>query len=226
MRFVILNYSNLEYVKSICDNLFKIANKRPTVINYNDDEIPNCDLIILPDEFLGLEKIIKKVSMSSAIKQVKNHIARGGAVLGINSGAEVLITARLINAEIRRFNTKSTITKKVNLKIQNKSISPFLSMYRESEVIELNSKSFEDQFILKTEPYKKFKNQELVAFNYNINNQQKIKNSTITDDNKIAAIMTENGKVLCSIPDPTILEKDEIKNDSKIFFENIIQTLS
>ena len=99
-------------------------------------------------------------------------------------------------------------------------------MYRESEVIELNSKSFEDQFILKTEPYKKFKNQELVAFNYNINNQQKIKNSTITDDNKIAAIMTENGKVLCSIPDPTILEKDEIKNDSKIFFEKIIQTLS
>ena len=67
MRFVILNYSNLEYVKSICDNLFKIANKRPTVINYNDYEIPNCDLIILPDEFLGLEKIIKKVFWLNAI---------------------------------------------------------------------------------------------------------------------------------------------------------------
>ena len=226
MRFTIINFTDPEKIKSLIDNLLTITRRRPVIVNQKESSIPNCDLIILPDEFLGLEKIIKKVSMSSAIKQVKNHIARGGAVLGINSGAEVLITARLINAEIRRFNTKSTITKKVNLKIQNKSISPFLSMYRESEVIELNSKSFEDQFILKTEPYKKFKNQELVAFNYNINNQQKIKNSTITDDNKIAAIMTENGKVLCSIPDPTILEKDEIKNDSKIFFENIIQTLS
>ena len=228
MRFTIINFTDQEKIKSLIDNLLTITRKRPVIVNQRESSIPNCDLIILPDEFrtFGEKVITERVLSSPIIKEVKNHIARGGAVLAINSGAEVLIDAKLVGAKIKRLNRHENATEIVAVEIKRNVNSPFLKMYKQKEIISLSSYSLRDYFILEPQ-YSNLINLNQVAFKYQFNKVQTEKIKIDPENTGIAGIVSENGNILCSIPDPTIFNiNNEKVNDSKLFFENVVKTLS
>jgi phosphoribosylformylglycinamidine (FGAM) synthase-like amidotransferase family enzyme len=66
-----------------------------------------------------------------------------------------------------------------------------------------------------------------VAFKYQVNQVQTEKIKVDPENTCIAGIISENGNILCSIPDPTIFNTNNEKgNDPKLFFENVVKTLS
>ena len=228
MRFTIINFTDPEKIKSLIDNLLTITRKRPAIVNQKESSIPNCDLIILPDEFrsFGGKVITERVLSSPIIKEVKNHIARGGAVLAINSGAEVLIDTKLVGAKIKRFNRHENAIESISVEIERNDNSPFLQMYKQMEIIRLSSYSLKDCFILKPQD-SNWINQSQVAFKYQVNKVQTEKLKIDPENTGIAGIVSENGNILCSIPDPTIFNiNNEKGNDPKLFFENVVKTLS
>ena len=228
MRFTIINFTDPEKIKSLIDNLLTITRKRPVIVNQKESSIPNCDLIILPDEFrsFGGKVITERVLCSPIIKEVKNHIARGGAVLAINSGAEVLIDAKLVGAKIKRFNRHENANESVAVEIERNVNSPFLKMYKQKEILRLSSYSLRDYFILEPQDSNLI-NLNLVAFKYQFNKVQTEKIKIDPENTGIAGIVSENGNILCSIPDPTIFNiNNEKGNDPKLFFENVVKTLS
>ena len=228
MRFTIINFTDPEKIKSLIDNLLTITRRRPVIVNQRESNIPNCDLIILPDEFrsFGEKVITERVLSSPIIKEVKNHIARGGAVLAINSGAEVLINAKLVGAKIKRLNRHENAKEIVAVEIERNVNSPFLKMYKQKEILRLSSYSLRDYFIL--EPQDSILiNLNLVAFKYQFNKVQTEKIKIDPGNTGIAGIVSENGNILCSIPVPTIFNiNNEKENGPKLFFENVVKTLS
>ena len=228
MRFTIINFTDPEKIKNVIDNLLIITRKKPLIVNHEEKSIPNCDLIILPDEFrTSSNKVItEKILNYPVIKELKNHIARGGSVLGINSGAEILINANLIDAKIKRFNNNSDTIRRVVVEIKKNSNSPFLKMYGEKEILNLDSYSSKDCFILESKN-SNLKNKSQIAFKYRNNNIHREPNKIDAENTGIAGIVSENGKILCSIPDPTIFNQYNVKgNDPKLFFEKVVKILS
>ena len=109
--------------------LKNITGKAPIKMWHKDTEFPNLDLIVIPGGFSFGDYLRcgALAARSPVIKNIKNHISRGGAVLGICNGFQILIEAGILPGSLIR-NKKLLFTcRDTMLEIQDTIISPFLS---------------------------------------------------------------------------------------------------
>ena len=84
--------------------LKEISGKTPIKMWHKDTEFPNLDLIVIPGGFSFGDYLRcgALAARSPVIKNIKNHIGRGGAVLGICNGFQILIEAGILPGSLIR----------------------------------------------------------------------------------------------------------------------------
>ncbi|MDC3088944.1 phosphoribosylformylglycinamidine synthase subunit PurQ [Alphaproteobacteria bacterium] len=184
--------------------LKNITGKAPIKMWHKDTEFPNLDLIVIPGGFSFGDYLRcgALAARSPVINNIKNHISRGGAVLGICNGFQILIEAGILPGSLIR-NKKLLFTcRDTMLEIQDTIISPFLSGLKKEHHLNIPVAHNEGNFFASETLLNELKNDGRIAFKY----IKEVHNDTDYNpngsSNDIAGILSKNGRVLGMMPHP------------------------
>ena len=211
---------------SNCDhdayNVLKcVLNQDVRYLWHKDSAIGDRNVIILPGgfsygDYLRCGAISR---FSNIMKDIVAHANKGGTVLGVCNGFQILCEAHLLPGALLRNQTLKFVCRDVPLTIENKR-TIFTSEYRnDSEEISLPVAHAEGNYTCNDETLRILEDNDRVVFRYKDN-----PNGSLAD---IAGIINDKGNVLGMMPHPernseSILGGD----DGKKVFESIINSFN
>ena len=163
---------------------------------HKDDALPaGTDLVAVPGGFsFGDYLRCGAIAAHSPIaRAVRDHAARGGYVLGICNGFQVLTELGLLPGALMRNSGLTFICREVGLRIAT-SASPYTSAYAAGDVITVPVAHHDGNYQIDAEGLVALKDQDRIAFTY-----AAPVNGSVED---IAGILSENRRVLGMMPHP------------------------
>jgi len=214
---------------SNCDRDISIALEKfgfsNSIVWHNETELPKSDLIVLPGGFSYGDYLRTGciASKSKVIKKVIEFANKGGLLLGICNGFQILSETGLLPGTLLKNKNLKFICKDVYLKITNNS-NNFLSKFNKN-IIELHIAHNDGNYYIENERLKKLKERNQIAFEYcdvkgNVSNESNPNGST---DN-IAGIFNEKQNILGMMPHPErMIDKYFSSNDGALFFNSLLK---
>ncbi|AGT09881.1 phosphoribosylformylglycinamidine synthase subunit PurQ [Paracoccus aminophilus] len=185
---------------SNCDRDLAVALTRAgaevTKVWHKDDSLPaGTDLVAVPGGFsFGDYLRCGAIAAHSPIaKAVREHAARGGYVIGICNGFQVLTELNLLPGALMRNAGLKFICREVGLRVET-SASDFTSGYAKGQEIRLPVAHHDGNFQIDAEGLAQLKDQDRIAFTY-----APAINGSVAD---IAGVLSENRRVLGMMPHP------------------------
>jgi phosphoribosylformylglycinamidine synthase len=153
------------------------------------------DLVVLPGGFSYGDYLRcgAMASLSPVMTAVKAHAARGGYVLGICNGFQILTESHLLPGALTRNESLHYVCKDVPLKITNAN-SPFTRAYRETRETTMPVGHGEGRYVADARTLDELEGEGRVIFRYADN-----PNGSMRD---IAGIANAGGNVLGLMPHP------------------------
>ena len=159
---------------SNCDRDMDVALKKfgfeNQMIWHNDAKIPKCDLIVLPGgfsygDYLRCGSIAGK---SKIIKSVIEFAKKGGLVLGICNGFQILTETGLLPGVLQQNKNIEFICKNVFVKINDKNNKYFKNI--DKDILELHIAHNEGNYFCSKDELKMLNDNNLIAVSYCNNN--------------------------------------------------------
>lgn len=217
----------IRFPGSNCDRDLAVAFERlagpgaAAMVWHKDTELPKgLDVVAIPGgfsfgDYLRCGAIAARSPIMSAVRA---FAARGGLVLGICNGFQVLCEAGLLPGALMRNAGLRYICRTVPLRVETTD-SPFTNAYRKGETIRIPVAHHDGNYTADEETLRRLWAEERVAFRYveNVNGS--------VDD--IAGILSENRRVLGMMPHPERAADPDLGNtDGARFFESILGHLA
>ncbi|EAH7030831.1 phosphoribosylformylglycinamidine synthase subunit PurQ [Campylobacter lari] len=166
-----------------------------TEIIWHERQDFSADLIILPGgfsygDYLRCAAIAK---LAPAMKTLKEHVQKGGYVLGICNGFQILLELGLLKGAMKHNNSLSFISKMQALQVVSNN-NAFLKNFQKNDIIELPIAHGEGNYFNSEDGIKMLEDKDMILLRY-INNP----NGSLND---IAGICDENKKVFGLMPHP------------------------
>ena len=216
---------------SNCDRDMDVALKKfgfeNQMIWHNDDKIPKCDLIVLPGgfsygDYLRCGSIAGK---SKIIKSVIEFAKKGGLVLGICNGFQILTETGLLPGVLQQNKNIEFICKNVFVKINDKNNKYFKNI--DKDILELHIAHNEGNYFCSKDELKMMNDNNLIAVSY-CNNKGEMNERTNPNGaiKNIAGIFNKEKNILGMMPHPErMIDKYLSGEDGSIFFNNLINNL-
>ena len=202
----------------------KITGKSPLKLWHKDTEAPNLDLIVIPGGFSFGDYLRcgALAARSPIIKNIKNHISRGGALLGVCNGFQILIEANILPGSLVR-NKKLLFTcRETTLEIQNSLQSPFLSSFNKGDCLNIPVAHNEGNYFAPEDQLAMLEDNGQIALRYTEGSHPGPANPNGAAHD-IAGIISENGRVMGMMPHPERAADLELNNtDGLQIFESIL----
>ncbi len=139
---------------------------------------------------------------SPAIRDVRRLIARGGLVLGICNGFQVLVEAGILPGAFQANTVQHFVCRDVHLRVE-RARSPFLQGFAEGEVLRLPIAHQEGNYRLSPEEYLRLRDEGRIAFTYCGPGGE---SADVYNPNGsyagVAGVLAEEGRVLGMMPHP------------------------
>ena len=216
---------------SNCDRDMDVALKKfgfeNKMIWHNDEKIPKCDLIVLPGgfsygDYLRCGSIAGK---SKIIKSVIEFAKKGGLVLGICNGFQILTETGLLPGVLQQNKNIEFICKNVFVKINDKNNKYFKNI--DKDILELHIAHNEGNYFCSKDELKMMNDNNLIAVSY-CNNKGEINERTNPNGaiKNIAGIFNKEKNILGMMPHPErMIDKYLSGEDGSIFFKNLLNNL-
>ena len=216
---------------SNCDRDIDVALKKFQITNqmvwHKDTELPKSDLVVLPGGFSYGDYLRTGciASKSPILSDIINHANKGGLILGICNGFQILIEAGLLPGVLLRNKKLKFLSKNVFLKVVNTE-NKFCSHYKEKSIIKLPIAHNEGNYFADTETLKYIEDNNLSAFKYSdekgvINNDSNPNGSS----NNIAGILNYTKNILGMMPHPERLIDPILSGeDGSFLFESLLNS--
>ena len=175
---------------------FREAGADVEMVWHKDDALPEgVDIVGIPGgfsygDYLRCGAI---AAQSPIVKSVKAHAERGGYVIGICNGFQVLTETGLLPGALLRNAGLKYICKTVGLRVET-SQSDFTNGYNAGDVIDIPIAHHDGNYFADAETIARLQGEDRVAFTYTDN-----PNGAQAD---IAGILSDNRRVLGMMPHP------------------------
>ena len=213
---------------SNCDRDISVALAKYNIQNqmvWHDELIlPKSDLVVLPGgfsygDYLRTGSIASK---SKIINEVIKHAKRGGLLLGICNGFQILIEIGLLPGSLLRNKELKFLSKNIYLKVTNIE-NNFCINYKVKKIIELHIAHNEGNFFANKELLEKLEDQNLIAFKYcdskGVVNENSNPNGS---SNNIAGILNPKKNILGMMPHPERLIDPLLSGeDGSLMFQSL-----
>lgn len=179
---------------------FEILGCQTEIIWHKQDEI-NADLIVLPGgfsygDYLRTAAIAK---FSPAMKAVLKHAQKGGYILGICNGFQMLCELKLLAGAMRRNENLSFISKYHHLKVIANS-NKFLSNLKVGEIVNVPLAHGEGNFYTDEDTLKSMYDNEQVLLKYCDKDGKELNPNGSVDE--IAGICDKSKRIFGLMPHP------------------------
>lgn len=180
------------------DALAKLTGKAPAMVWHKDGEIPaGTDLVMVPGGF-SYGDYLRCGAMagnSPIISQLKAHAERGGYILGVCNGFQILTETGLLPGALVRNASLHFVCRPQKLKVES-SNTAFTSAYAGGSEIVIPIAHAEGNFFADDATLDRLEGEGRVPFRYASGENP---NGAARD---IAGILSENGRVLGMMPHP------------------------
>ena len=216
---------------SNCDRDVAVALKKFQIKNqmiwHDETNLPKTDLVVLPGgfsygDYLRTGSIASK---SKIISDVIKHAKKGGLILGICNGFQILIETGLLPGALLRNKKLRFLSKNVFLKVINTD-NQFCFNYKNKDIIELPIAHNEGNYFANDELLKNLENNNLIAFKYcnKIGGIEKNSNPNGSSNN-IAGILNTKKNILGMMPHPERLIDPLLSGeDGSILFKGLLNS--
>ena len=209
--------------------LEKITGVRPHIIWHQDDDIPAVDLIALPGGF-SFGDYLRCGAMaahSPVTRKVIEHADRGGNVIGICNGFQVLTETGLLPGSLMRNESLKFVCKDVTLKVENTD-TPFTNAYASGELITIPMAHHDGNYFADEDTLKTLEDEGRVVFRYVDEAGRPSKNANPNGSrNNIAGIISRRKNILGMMPHPErLIEEAQGGTDGLGFFKSMINALN
>ncbi|WP_417624868.1 phosphoribosylformylglycinamidine synthase subunit PurQ [Paremcibacter congregatus] len=209
--------------------LEKVTGQKPHVIWHQDSDIPDVDLIALPGGFSFGDYLRcgAMAAQSPVTKKVIEHADRGGNVIGICNGFQVLTETGLLPGALMRNESLKFVCKDVKLKVENND-TPFTNAYRPGQIITTPVAHHDGNYFADDDTLKALEDEGRVVFRYVDDNGQATKAANPNGSrNNIAGIISRRKNILGMMPHPErLIEAPQGGTDGLGFFESMINALN
>ncbi|EAK0980252.1 phosphoribosylformylglycinamidine synthase subunit PurQ [Campylobacter lari] len=166
-----------------------------TEIIWHERQDFSADLIVLPGgfsygDYLRCAAIAK---LAPAMKTLKEHAQKGGYVLGICNGFQILLELGLLKGAMKHNNNLSFISKMQALQVVSNN-NAFLKNFQKNDIVELPIAHGEGNYFNSNDGTKMLEDKDMILLRY-IKNP----NGSLSD---IAGICDENKKIFGLMPHP------------------------
>ncbi len=205
MKAAVILFLGSNREQDVLRALDMVAKAKTCVVWHGEHALPHgTDLVVLPGgfsygDYLRCGAIAARAPVMDAVRA---HAARGGLVLGICNGFQILIEAGLLPGVLMRNANLRFICRTQHLVVES-SDSPFTSHYAKGQIIKVAVAHGEGNFTADMETIARLEGEGRVAFRYcdapGERNADANPNGSIND---IAGIYSERFNVLGLMPHP------------------------
>jgi len=216
---------------SNCDRDISVALEKFNIKNqmvwHEETNLPESDLVILPGGFSYGDYLRSGciASKSKIINEIINHAKKGGLVLGICNGFQILVEAGLLPGVLLRNRKLRFISKNVFLKVTNLD-NKFCLNYKKKTIIELHIAHNEGNYFAEKNLLDKLEGENLIAFKYCDSKGVLSKDFNPNgSSNNIAGILNFKKNILGMMPHPERLIDNLLSGeDGSLMFESLIKS--
>jgi phosphoribosylformylglycinamidine synthase subunit PurQ / glutaminase len=176
----------------------------PAMVWHRDTALPQVDLVVLPGGF-SYGDYLRSGAMaahSPILQEVKKHAERGGLVLGVCNGFQVLTEAGLLPGVLMRNARLKFVCKEVHLRVENNT-TPFTRNYKKGQILTVPVAHHDGNYYADEATLKSLEDNNQIAFRYCSHD------GAITEESNpngsqmnIAGICNKKGNVLGMMPHP------------------------
>jgi len=197
-----------------------MTGKAPAMVWHRDSELPEVDLVVLPGGFAYGDYLRcgAMAAQSQVMKAIKAHAEKGGAVLGICNGFQVLTESGLLPGALMRNAGLKFVCKPVALKVEETQ-SAFTRKYSAGQSVTFPVAHGEGNYYADAATLDRLEGEGRVMFRYQNN-----PNGSARD---IAGILNEKRNVLGMMPHPErVVDPLTGGIDGRTLFQSLIEALS
>ena len=229
MKAAVLVFPGSNRERDIAYALELTSGVKPNLVWHADSELPDgTDLVVLPGgfsygDYLRCGAIAARANIMAAVSR---HAARGGLVLGVCNGFQILCEAGLLPGVLMRNSQLRFIAHNVHLRVENSS-TPFTRRYNAGAVIEVPVAHGEGNYVADDETLKRLEGEGRVVFRYCDRSGAVTPEANVNGAlNAIAGIVSDNGRVLGMMPHPENHVDPAIGlTDGRGLFESLAEAL-
>ena len=215
--------SNCDRDVAVALEKFQFTNQ---MIWHDEANLPMSDLVVIPGgfsygDYLRTGCIAGK---SRIINDVIKHAEKGGLLLGICNGFQILTETGLLPGVLLRNKKLRFISKNIFLKVLNTE-NKFCLNYKKKNTIELHIAHNEGNYFANNKILKNLENNNLIAFKYSDEkgNVSEVSNPNGSSNN-IAGILNEKKNILGMMPHPERLIDPLLSGeDGSLLFKSLLK---
>lgn len=216
-----MKFGVIQFPGSNCDRdcfhvLGNLLNQPVKFLWHQDRTLGDADCVILPGGFSYGDYLRTGAMAASSpiMKSVAEFADRGGYVLGICNGFQILCEAKLLPGVLMRNKSLQFICEECELTVE-RTDTPFTSLYKAGQKVQMPIAHMEGHYYIDDAGLKHLKKNRQIIFRYCQN-----PNGSVAD---IAGITNEKGNVLGLMPHPErASEKMLGGEDGRKLFESIL----
>jgi len=205
MKAAVLVFPGINRERDMARTLTLISGREPAMVWHTDTELPaGTDLVVIPGgfsygDYLRCGAIAARSPVMGAVRA---HADKGGLVLGVCNGFQILCEAGLLPGVLMRNAALRFICRDVYLRVEH-SDSPFTRGYNAGQVIRVPVAHGEGNYIADAETIERLEKESRVLFRYT-SPEGKLDEAWNVNGaiNSIAGIVNERGNVLGMMPHP------------------------
>ncbi|MGO9134511.1 MAG: phosphoribosylformylglycinamidine synthase subunit PurQ [Methylovirgula sp.] len=205
MRAAVIVFPGSNREGDVARALAEIAGTKPSLVWHAEHELPvGTDLVVLPGgfsygDYLRCGAIAGRAPVMDAVRA---HAARGGLVLGICNGFQILCESGLLPGVLMRNRDLKFICRMQHLRVE-RTDTAFTAQYRPQQIIKVAIAHGEGNYEADSETLARLEGDGRVAFRYadekGVVGGAANPNGSVND---IAGIYSENFNVLGLMPHP------------------------
>jgi phosphoribosylformylglycinamidine synthase len=230
MKSAVVVFPGINREHDMARALKLISGRAPAMVWHADTALPQgTDLVVLPGgfsygDYLRCGAIAARAPIMDAIRA---HAAKGGLVLGVCNGFQILCETGLLPGVLMRNARLKFICREVYLRIE-RSDTPFTRRYNAGDVIRVPTAHGEGNFIADAETIARLEGEGRVAFRYTAPDGKLDPAFNYNGaTNAIAGILSEELNILGLMPHPEN-HVDPVVGpiDGRRLFEGLVTTLA
>lgn len=206
-----------------------VMNAETKFLWHKEVDLKGCDLVLVPGGFSYGDYLRSGAiaRFSPIMNAVKNFAAKGGPVLGICNGFQILLESGMLPGAMLHNEKLRFICKNVHIRVENTN-SLFTSGLTKNDVLEVPVSHGEGNYFIDEEGLAELENNDQIAFRYCDAAGRLTPESNVNGSvSAIAGITNTNGNVLGMMPHPErAMEPILGSTDGVDFFESVFKELN
>jgi len=228
MRFGIVVFPGTNCDRDCWHVVKRVLNCDAEFVWHEERDVSRFDCIILPGGFSYGDylRVGAVARFSPVMESVRDFAERGGLVIGICNGFQILVEAGLLPGALVRNKTTHFICKFVNLRVENAN-TPFTNQCKVGQVLKIPIAHNDGRFFCDEETLKRLERNGQIVFRYCTPEGEVTEDANPNGSiGNIAGIVNERGNVLGMMPHPErASEKLLGSEDGLLIWRSILSTL-